>query len=614
MARVDLRALLESRSAYALDEDERGRVLVASDLTGTFQLYELDGALRQLTAFAEPVSGRLVPGTRTAVVQMDAGGNERHQLYLLDLDDPPFDDPTRLAALTAEPQYVHGLVGVRRDGRQIAYRSNRRNGVDFDIHVLDLPTGGRRTVYDGGGWTQEASGYSPTGRYLSFLLPGPRPLDHDLCLIDLEHGALLEPLAHPDEAAVVGSPAWVGDEEFIASSNVGRDLAALVWCDLRSGAAVTVLEAEHDLDCYAAADGSALLVVANDGGASRAHRYAPVRGADGPALTALGEVPLPGRGVISPVAHTLPAPLLGPGGRTVTYSFSSPLIPGDIWRAEPGAPAPRRLTQSPGPDPARDALVEPSSESAVSFDGEAVPLFVYRPPDAGQAPPCVLIIHGGPEGQATLTFNAIAQALVDRGVGVVVPNVRGSVGYGKRYAGLDDTVRRLDSVADLGAIHGWLRGAGFDPGRAALWGGSYGGYMVLAGVAFQADLWAAGVDIVGIADFVTFLENTADYRRAHREREYGSLAHDRAFLEAASPLRRADEIRAPLFVIHGENDPRVPVSEAHQLTASLARRGVEFELLIYPDEGHGLAKLANRLDAYPRAVAFLERVLGAAGG
>jgi dipeptidyl aminopeptidase/acylaminoacyl peptidase len=140
-------------------------------------------------------------------------------------------------------------------------------------------------------------------------------------------------------------------------------------------------------------------------------------------------------------------------------------------------------------------------------------------------------------------------------------------------------------------------------------GGSYGGYMVLAGLAFQPELWAAGVDIVGISDLVTFLEHTSDYRRAHREREYGSLATDREFLAAASPLRHADEMRAPLLVIHGRNDPRVPVSEAEQLTATLRARGVRCELVIYEDEGHGLARLENKLDAYPRAIEFLDEVL-----
>jgi dipeptidyl aminopeptidase/acylaminoacyl peptidase len=137
--------------------------------------------------------------------------------------------------------------------------------------------------------------------------------------------------------------------------------------------------------------------------------------------------------------------------------------------------------------------------------------------------------------------------------------------------------------------------------------------MVLAGLAFQPDLWAAGVDIVGISDLVTFLENTSDYRRAHREREYGSLERDREFLAEASPLRHADSIRAPLFVIHGRNDPRVPVTEAEQLVANLSRRAVPHELLVYDDEGHGLARLKNKLEAYPQAIEFLNRVMEVPG-
>jgi dipeptidyl aminopeptidase/acylaminoacyl peptidase len=247
-----------------------------------------------------------------------------------------------------------------------------------------------------------------------------------------------------------------------------------------------------------------------------------------------------------------------------------------------------------------------------SFDGVEVPVLLYRPPRQAEPTeplPVVLVIHGGPEGQSQTLFSPIVQALAGDGFAVVVPNVRGSTGYGKRYYGLDDTTARLDSVADLAAISDWLPIVRLDQRRAALWGGSYGGYMVLAGCAFQPERWAAGVDIVGISDLVTFLENTSAYRRAAREREYGSLATDRAFLAEASPLRRADAIRAPLFVIHGANDPRVPLSEAEQLVASLRRRGVETELVVYPDEGHGLARLDNKLDAYPRAFAFLNRVL-----
>jgi dipeptidyl aminopeptidase/acylaminoacyl peptidase len=643
---VQLIDLLQCRSAAALDEDGDGRLLVASNLQGTNQLYEFHGGtLRQLTAFAEPVHGRFLPGSRRGVLAMDAGGNERHQLYLFDLDDPPGADPARLEALTAAPEYVHQLIGVSADGRRLGFLSNRRNGIDFDAWSLDLETREERCVYSGGGWCQIGSGFSPDGRWLSVLRPGSRPLDNDLLLIDITSGEVLVVQEHPEQAASVGPPAWVGSGSFFAGSDVGRDLAAIVHVELATGEVRVVVERSYDLECFASAEGETLLVVGNDGGACRAELFAVGAGGD---LDAAGEMPLPGRGVISFTMLT-PPPLISPDGARVTFTFSSPQVPGDVWRFDRANGALRRLTSSPGlshgtdlppgtglshgtdlppgtglshgidlplgASPESADLAEPTVHDVTSFDGERIPVFVYRPavraasadPDA--LLPVVLFVHGGPESQSVLAFNAIVQGLVLEGFAVVVPNVRGSTGYGKRYASLDDTTRRLDSVADLAAIHEWLVSQGLDPDRAGLMGGSYGGYMVLAGCAFQPDLWAAGVDVVGISDLVTFLENTSAYRRSHREHEYGSLAGDREFLERASPLRSVDAIRAPLFVIHGANDPRVPVSEAEQLVSSLRERHIACELIVYPDEGHGLQKLSNRLDAYPRAVEFLNRVL-----
>jgi dipeptidyl aminopeptidase/acylaminoacyl peptidase len=222
------------------------------------------------------------------------------------------------------------------------------------------------------------------------------------------------------------------------------------------------------------------------------------------------------------------------------------------------------------------------------------------------------MVHGGPESQLRPIFSPLAQYFVTNGYAVAAPNVRGSTGYGKRYEHLDDVRLRLDSVRDLASLHDWLGSVEWvDESRAVLYGGSYGGYMVLAGLAFHPDRWAAGIEIVGISSLVSFLENTAAWRRAVREREYGSLEHDRDFLLEVSPLTHVDEIRAPLFIIHGANDPRVPVGEARQIHHSLTERGVPCELNVYDDEGHGLKRLSNRLDAYPRAAAFLERVLAA---
>lgn len=210
-------------------------------------------------------------------------------------------------------------------------------------------------------------------------------------------------------------------------------------------------------------------------------------------------------------------------------------------------------------------------------------------------------------------WHPVVQALAASGLTLLVPNVRGSTGYGKRWYSLDDVDLRLESVADLLDLRSWLPSQGLDPERSALWGGSYGGYLVLAGLAMQPRQWAAGVDIVGMSSLVTFLEHTSGYRRAFREREYGSLEHDHDLLVLASPITCLDDLSTPLFVIDGANDPRVPLSEARQIVAALEDKGVECATRIYDDEGHGLAKRANKIDAYPGAIEFVHRHVTPAG-
>jgi dipeptidyl aminopeptidase/acylaminoacyl peptidase len=603
-------ALLRTRRAFLADldrgEDAPERLLVRSDLGGTMQLYELvAGDLVELTALPESVaSARYVPGTRRAVVAIDQGGNERHQLYLIDLEDAaasPVGRLGRLQALTGDPRFGHQFAGISPDGGTLAYVSDRATGVDFDLWLCDLERAEHRLLHAGGAWYHPASGFSPDGRLVSVLRPGARPLDVDLVLVEVASGQARVPIPHPGQAAEVGSPAWVSESVFYVSSNVGREFAAIVRHDLDSGETTAVPGTGEGFDAEVVAAGAAIIVIENRDGASTMWRYDPQTG------DRAADIPLPEPGVTQ--AWFLDSPIVSAGGSRVYFTLSTPRIGGDVYRHDLGTDGARRLTHSPA-ELRPEALVTPELADVRSFDGERIPVFIFRPRSGESAPPVVVKVHGGPEAQAMRTFDPEIQSLAAAGYGVVVPNVRGSTGYGKRYAALDDTTKRLDSVRDLHSIHAALRSVGFDPGRAVLWGGSYGGFMTLAGLAFQPELWAAGVDIVGISNLVTFLENTSVYRRAHREREYGSLAEDRAFLTEASPLTHVDAIRAPLFVIHGRNDPRVPLGEAEQLVASLGRRGIQHELLIYDDEGHGLARLANRLDAYPRAIRFLDEVLG----
>jgi dipeptidyl aminopeptidase/acylaminoacyl peptidase len=205
----------------------------------------------------------------------------------------------------------------------------------------------------------------------------------------------------------------------------------------------------------------------------------------------------------------------------------------------------------------------------------------------------------------------VTQYLLSRGYAVFEPNVRGSAGYGREYAALDDVERRMDAVEDLRAGVEWLHDhPAVDPDRVAVMGASYGGFMTLAALTEFPDLWAAGVDVVGIANFVTFLENTGDWRRSLREAEYGSLEEHRDLLEDISPLNRMENLTAPLFVLHGANDPRVPVEEAHQVVERARERGVPVRELVFDDEGHGFSKLENRITAYTAVAEFLDEHVG----
>lgn len=584
---------LNIKTAWVLNfSPDASKVLVQSNLTGTMQLYKVPrtgGALDQITDFEEPVSGVYLPTTDEIVVQMDEGGNERLQLYLLD-----DEAGAELRKIVYDPEYIHRYGGVTRDGGTIAYACNRRNGVDFDVYVRSLKSGEERLVLDIGGWCQP-EGFSPDGRFLAVSRLTEKPGDNDTYLVDLttDDVSLITP--HEDEA-YFGKPYWLPDgSAFFFSTDVGREFHAIARYDMRNQSHEFVLETEWDSSCSIDWTGRHLLVSQNENGYMKLTLHDPAT------LKVTQMVELPGRGMA--------APSFSRDGRYIAYSYTSFIEPGDVWLHDIESQKSQRLTESPNPVP-NEEFVDPEVHDLESFDGETIHTFLGRPKSfEGEKPPAIAIIHGGPEGQSTAIFNPIAQYFLHRGYAVLVPNVRGSTGYGKRYQHLDDVKRRLDSVRDLEALHNWMGSAGLDTDRAVLYGGSYGGYMVLSGLAFQPRLWAAGIDIVGISSLVTFLENTSAWRRKFREREYGSLETDREFLEEISPITHVDQIRAPLFIIHGRNDPRVPVGEAEQIHKVLTEKGIPTEIVIYEDEGHGLQKLRNRLDAYPKAVDFLDRVL-----
>ena len=579
---ADLRSLLEMRQAVPLSfSDDGTRLLVASNIPGTHQLYALPargGELEQLTDSPEPVSGLFLPDGRV-LVEIDAGGNERTQLYVL--------DGGKLDPLVVDPRFIHRTPQAA--GDVLAYSTNRRNGVDFDVVARNLESGEERVFEIGGNCSVES--VSPDGTRIAVERIGEQSGDGDIYVCNVVTGEFEHVTPH-EGAAEYFSVQWL-DGELVLTTNEGRDTLGITV----NGALVA--ESNWDLDCRVDLAGRNLLVVANEDGYSRLTLHDPRT----QALRA--EVPLPGRGVVE---H----PVFSPDGSLLAYAFSSPVEPHDVYLYDLDAEALIRLTTSPG-DVDSGTLVEPTLHRFASFDGESVPVFLFEPEGDGPFP-VVVTVHGGPESQwlpwFAPSFAPLTQYLVARGYAVAAPNVRGSTGYGKRYEHLDDIEKRLDSVADLASLHDWLsERPNIDATRAVVYGRSYGGYMVLAALALQPELWAAGIECVGISSLVTFLENTSPYRRAAREREYGSLHADRAFLIEASPMTHIDAIRVPLFIQHGRNDPRVPVSESEHIHAVLAEKGIPSELLIFEDEGHTVEKLQNRIETFTRMAAFLDRVL-----
>ncbi len=559
-----------------------------TEITGVPQVWEVasEGPSwpEQLTFYEERVSyAAYSPAEEEILFGMDAGGNERSQLFLLGEDSGVTD-------LTSAPDAIHYPGGFSPDGRRIAYTATRRNGTDFDVFVQDLPEGEPETVWEVTGyhtvadWARDGSALIVSRHHSN--------VNNDLYSLDLETGEATLLTPHEGDARFSGANATPdGRSVYLASDRDGEylRLARLNFATL-------------DLEYLTPDDWDVEGVeLSNDG------RYLVAsRNVDGYSDVLLFN----GRGTRMPDPR-IPEGIVGgfefsPDSKKLAFTLTAPERNPDVWVLDLVGGEARRLTRSSTAGIPPRSFRKPRVVRYPSFDGREIQA-LFHEPEAENAP-VIVNVHGGPESQARPAFAPVTQYLLNRGYAVFFPNVRGSTGYGKTYTHLDDVELRIDSVRDLAHAAYWLRERGH--GRIGVMGGSYGGFMVLAALTEYPDLWTAGVDIVGIANLVTFLENTGSYRRSLREPEYGSLEKDRAFLESISPIHKAERITAPLMVVHGKNDPRVPVGEAEQIVDRVQRNGGTVEYLLYEDEGHGLARLKNRLDAYPKIAAFLDRHLG----
>jgi dipeptidyl aminopeptidase/acylaminoacyl peptidase len=591
--------------AYAAGSEQ---LLFLTDITGTNQVWSVVAQPAgswpdQLTFYDERVTG-LHPGPNgvSFIISRDKGGDEQDQFYLLEGD---VNQGVTVTTLVNTPDNKNNFGAWRPDGQAFSFSSNRRHTAFFDLYVQEIGQE-PQLVYQADA-TLYPEDFSPDGRYLAFRRNNTN-LDTDIFLLDLTNPGQPPRYLTPHEGqAFFGEVAFAANGQALyCITDQGRDFTAPARLDLAGGQLSYLSEREWDSSVLRLSpDGKKLAYDLNENGSFRLF----IRDLENDTET---EVPGLPPGTVLGLGLVKSHPAWSPDSRRIAFSFNSPVLNPDIWQYELGSDAAYPVTASPrgGLDPRR--FVMPELVHFPTFDGRQIPGLLFLPEGAAKdaTTPFIVLVHGGPESQTVFSWNPVLQYYVSQGYGVLAPNVRGSSGYGKQYLALDDVRKRMDSVADLKAAVEYLRVSGVaDPARIAVYGQSYGGFMVLAAITTYPELWAAGVDIYGIANMLTFLENTSPYRRKLRTPEYGDPEVDRDFLIEISPIHKIDRITAPLMVIHGARDPRVPIGESEQMVASLQARRHPVEYHVFADEGHGITKLKNKLAVFPAVAEFLDKYL-----
>jgi len=607
----DLNRFQNVRSASFRDWTGNGQgVYVSTRFGDVSQIHRVDmpgGSRQQITFYKEPVGGvSRQPGGRNLIFTRDTGGSEFTQIFMLD----PANGATTLLTDGASR---NGATHWDRQGRKLAYQSTRRNGASNDVWLMD-PTDPKNAELvlespDGTWWGP--ADFSASGSKL-LISNYVSVADSRIHLLDLDSRQHERLAGGPQESSAnypIGFDAGGGG--FWLITNQGGEFLQLAWQSMAAGAEPEVITADIPWDVNNAEishDRRQIAFAVNEDGRSR--------------LYLLDTLSRQYR-----LVDNIPTGLVfgldfSPDDRFLGMTLNTARTPSDTFvlalgndSLEYGDLVRWTTSEVGGLDTASFQAPELIEYPTFDKDGDEqrqIPAWVYKPPGDGPFP-VVISIHGGPEGQSRPSFSSTYQMWVEKlGVAVVIPNVRGSAGYGKSYLALDNGFRREDSVRDIGALLDWITTQdGLDEERIAVFGGSYGGYMVLASAVHFSDKLKAAVDIVGISNFVTFLENTQDYRRDLRRAEYGDERDPamRAHLENISPLNNVDKIAIPMLIVQGENDPRVPVTESKQVVEALRAQGQTVWFMNALNEGHGYRKKENR-DIYQQAtVLFLKEHL-----
>lgn len=559
-------------------------VAFLSNLSGNPQIWTMPASgsfPTQVTAFEDQVNGvQWSPAGDWLAFSMAPGGGLNSQIYLIR------PDGSGLRRLTPGGKVNCNLYGWSDDGRFLAYGTNERNGAAIDVHLHDVAADSSKLVRECRGIGAVTS-LSPDNRRLviSELLSRGR---NDLYLLDLATGTETPLTSQWQGPGTFGAAFTRDGRALLLTSNHERDMVSLYRIALAADGTPAAAQ------LVASRDDAELASVALDWSGRRAALNWNAGGRNELQFLDLAS----GQLVNGP---GLPAEIAGGfafsrDDQRLVFSASGSRRPSDLWVMDVAAGALTQLTRAPHAGVALDALVAPKLVQYRAHDGLELSGWLYVPADFKAPGRVVMSYHGGPEGQERPTFNSTYQALLAQGIAVFAPNVRGSAGFGKKFVNLDNGAKRFDGVRDIAATIDYLVASGVgDPKRIGIMGGSYGGYMVMAGVTEFPDRIAAGVNLFGIVNFETFFAHSEPWMAAISTIEYGDPVTQADLLRQLSPIHKMDRITAPVLVQHGRNDTNVPFVEAEQVVNSLRQRGVPTELVEFADEGHGFRKTPNRI-------------------
>ncbi len=595
------RPYLEARTAsFESWNPARPEMLIVTRFGNTPQLHLVKapgGARKQLTFYPDRVvGGQFRPhDSNTIVFSKDIGGGEFFQLYRFDIGSGDVTLLTDGKSRNTSPRFSH-------DGKWIAYSSTRRSGKDTDLYLIDpmQPQSNRILLQvEGGGWS--ASDFSPDDKQLlvqNFISVS----QSELYLLDVASGS--KRLLTPKGAQIAYSEATFSRDgnDIYFTTDEGSEFNHLVRMHLADGGKTVLSHEKWDVEGFDLSDdGKRIAYTTNENGIGILRVIDAATGA----AMAIPQLPI---GIISGVQWH-------PNNRLLGFTISSAKAPADAYSLDVDSGRFDRWTESEtgGLDASRN--VDPQLVTMKSFDGTMISAFVYRPDPArfeGRRP-VMISIHGGPESQTRPGFLGRNNYLINElGIALVLPNVRGSSGYGKTFLAMDNGYKREDAVKDIGTVINWIKSDPMlDGSRIGVAGGSYGGYMTLATMTHYNDQMRAAVDIVGIASFITFFQNTSAYRVDLRRVEYGDERDPKMheFLERISPLTSASKISKPLLVVAGYNDPRVPYTEGQQIVKAVRANNAPVWWLMAKDEGHGFAKKSNQDYLFLVMAEFLQQYL-----